>query len=71
MQDSCIWLLTLGSTRLNRGVTKEICMGPRPAPRVMPYGSCKSWSAWTTVVVTKSNQGGPGHEESSAFGAGA
>jgi len=28
---------------------------------VMPYGSCKSWSAWTTRVARGSDQGGPGH----------
>jgi hypothetical protein len=48
-----------------------------PLPRtgsvgaVMAYGSCKSRSAWTTMVASRSDQGGPGHEKGTAVGAGA
>jgi hypothetical protein len=38
---------------------------------VMAYGSCKSRSAWTTMVASRSDQGGPGHEKGTAVGAGA
>jgi hypothetical protein len=36
---------------------------------VMAYRSCKSWSAWTTMVARRSDQGGPGHEKGTAVGA--